>query len=95
MPKTFEEKVKSGELITTTTAAELTGYTAHHIRRLCHSGVLPYVLRNGWQIFFSPSDVKALVAHHAKGGAHVCTVAGARPGSGAHVCAVAGNGSRA
>ena len=61
--KTFDERLKSGEITDIKTAAKLTGYSEQHLRRLCHLRKVGHTRRLEREFFFSKADLRALFTH--------------------------------
>lgn len=57
--KPFDKMVKDGDVCDVTRAAELTGYSEQHIRRLCADKATPHQERRG-TYWFTPEDIEAL-----------------------------------
>lgn len=56
----FQERVKRGEYIPLERAAELSGYNAAYLRRLCHAKKVAHKL-DGRLYYFTPEQVEALM----------------------------------
>ena len=59
--KTFDQRLKDGELCDLKAGAAIAGFSEQHMRRLC-SGPHPiaHIRRNGTEIFFKPQHIRAL-----------------------------------
>lgn len=62
-PKSFAQRIKDQELFPIKVAAEITGYSIQHLRRLCHKRKVGHLKRGGNEFFFTPHDLEAVFAH--------------------------------
>ncbi len=58
--KTFNQKIKDGDLFTLTRAAEITGYSARHLSRLCAAKAVPHTRRLGGQYLFTLAQIEGV-----------------------------------
>lgn len=61
--KTFNERLKSGEITDLKRAAELTGYSEQHLRRLCNLRQIAHVRRNRREYFFTKASLRGLFTY--------------------------------
>ena len=59
LPPTFKQKIEWLEIYTLVLAAEISGYSVQHLRRLCRARRVAH-LRRGCHIYFTPAQVDAL-----------------------------------
>lgn len=59
LPKSFEQKLKDGDVYDINTAASVSGFSVAHLRRLCNGKKIPHYQR-GQHRFFEPGDIAAL-----------------------------------
>ena len=60
--KSFDQKLKDGEIMTVETVAALVGYSPQHLRRLCQKKKIAHHRRNDVNFFFTREDYEALFA---------------------------------
>lgn len=58
--KTFDQRVREGELFPLTRAAEITGYSERYLSRLCDTRKIPHVRRLGKQYFFTLAQLNGV-----------------------------------
>ncbi len=71
--KSFESRLKSGEIIDIRAMADRTGYSEQHLRRLCHAKKIAHlsrdpkklepIVRGGKQFFFIAESVDDVLKH--------------------------------
>ncbi len=58
--KSLEKMIADGDLCNILRAAELTGYSPQHLRRLCDAKAIAHHRRRDEQYYFSPEQIEAL-----------------------------------
>lgn len=57
--KPFKQRLKDGDIVDIIVAAELTGFSEAHLRRLCKAGKVSHE-KHMSQYYFTPEDVKSV-----------------------------------
>lgn len=58
-PKSFEDKLKDGDIYDIPSAARQSGYNEVYLRRLCHAKKIKH-LKRGKSYFFTPDMIKQM-----------------------------------
>ncbi len=58
--KSFEQRIKDGEIFDIDGAADITGYSPRHLSKLCEKKEVPHLRRNGAGYFFTPEHIEAV-----------------------------------
>ncbi|MDE2100696.1 MAG: hypothetical protein KGL39_25855 [Patescibacteria group bacterium] len=59
-PKSFEKRLRDGEIFDLRSAADITGYNPRHLSRLCETKKVPHIRRNGAAYFFTPAQIEKI-----------------------------------
>lgn len=58
--KSFDQRIKDGELFDLDGAADITGYSPRYLSKLCDDKEVPHMRRNGAGYFFTPEHIEGI-----------------------------------